>query len=44
MLYEMLTGQTPAGVFSPASQRGQVDIRIDDVVLKAMQQQPERRY
>lgn len=44
MLYEMLTGQRPHGAFQPASQRVQVDVRIDEVVLKALQQEPDRRY
>ena len=44
MLYEMLTGQTPRGAFAPASQRVLVDVRLDQVVLRALQQEPERRY
>lgn len=44
MLYEMLTGQRPHGAFQPPSQRVQVDVRIDEVVLKALQQEPARRY
>ena len=44
MLYEMLTGQTPHGVFEPPSHKVQVDVRIDEVVLKALQAEPGRRY
>ncbi len=44
MLYEMLCGQRPSGAFDPPSHRVQVDVRLDQVVIKAMQQQPERRY
>ncbi len=44
MLYEMLCGQVPRGVFDPPSHKVRVDVRIDDVVLRAMQQEPERRY
>jgi serine/threonine protein kinase len=44
MLYEMLTGQTPRGVFEPPSRKVQLDVRIDEVVLKALQMEPERRY
>ncbi len=44
MLYEMLTGKRPHGVFNPPSHRVQLDIRLDQVVLKALQQAPERRY
>ncbi len=44
MFYEMLTGETPRGMFEPPSHRVQVDVRIDDVVLKALQSAPDRRY
>ncbi len=40
----MLCGQRPSGAFDPPSHRVQVDVRLDQVVIKAMQQQPERRY
>ncbi len=44
MLYEMLTGQRPQGIFAPPSERVSVDARIDAVVVKALQQEPARRY
>src|SRR6185369_15597332 len=44
MLYEMLCGQVPQGVFDPPSARVEVDNRIDQVVIRAMQQEPDRRY
>jgi serine/threonine protein kinase len=44
LLYEMLTGKRPEGVFQPPSVRAHADVRLDTVVLKAMQQEPERRY
>jgi serine/threonine protein kinase len=44
MLYEMLTGQVPRGAFDPPSHKLQVDVRIDEVVVKALQEEPERRY
>ena len=44
MLYEMLTGQIPRGVFTPPSQCVEVDARIDEVVRKALQAEPDRRY
>ena len=44
MFYEMLTGKTPRGVFDPPSRKVQVDVRIDEVVLKALQSEPDRRY
>src|SRR5438105_10934682 len=40
----MLCGQVPQGVFDPPSQRVSVDERIDQVVIRAMQQEPDRRY
>ncbi|OGV72159.1 MAG: hypothetical protein A3K18_21140 [Lentisphaerae bacterium RIFOXYA12_64_32] len=44
VFYEMLTGQLPVGNFQPPSQRVQVDVRLDQVVLHALEQEPERRY
>ena len=44
MLYEMLCGEIPAGIFDPPSLRVAVDERIDQVVICAMQQEPDRRY
>lgn len=44
MLYEMLCGQVPQGVFDPPSVRVRVDERVDQVVIRAMQQEPDRRY
>ena len=44
VLYELLTGQVPAGVVEPPSRKVQVDVRIDEVVLRALEREPERRY
>ena len=44
VFYEMLTGELPLGRFQPPSQRVQVDVRLDEVVLKALEKEPERRY
>ncbi|MDF1816178.1 MAG: serine/threonine-protein kinase [Verrucomicrobiales bacterium] len=44
MFYEMLTGEVPRGAVSPPSRRVQLDIRLDEVVLRAMADQPEARY
>ncbi|HSP42143.1 MAG TPA: serine/threonine-protein kinase, partial [Luteolibacter sp.] len=44
MLYEMLCGRPPQGAWQPPSQRVQVDVRLDQVVIKAMQEEPDRRY
>jgi serine/threonine protein kinase len=44
VLYEALVGEVPRGVFDPPSKRVRVDTRLDQIVFKAMQQQPERRF
>ena len=42
--YELLTGELPVGRFEPPSHRVEVDPRLDDVILKALEKRPERRY
>jgi serine/threonine protein kinase len=44
MLYEMLTGQLPLGRFPPPSHKAPVDSQFDEVVLRALEREPERRY
>ena len=44
VFYEMLTGELPLGKFQPPSQKVQVDVRLDEVVLHALEKEPERRY
>lgn len=44
VFYEMLTGTIPVGHFAPPSQKSKVDVRLDDVVLRAMASEPERRF
>ena len=44
VFYEMLTGQLPIGQFDPPSQKVQVDVRLDSIVLKTLAHEPERRY
>jgi len=44
VFYEMLTGELPLGRFSAPSQKVQVDVRLDQVVLRALEKEPERRY
>jgi len=44
VLYEMLTGEVPMGRFEAPSKRVQVDVRLDEVVLKALEREPARRY
>ncbi|HTN02237.1 MAG TPA: serine/threonine-protein kinase [Planctomycetaceae bacterium] len=44
VFYEMLTGELPLGRFPLPSSRAQLDIRLDDVVLRSLEKSPERRY
>ncbi len=44
VFYEMLTGELPLGRFASPSQKVQVDVRLDEVVLRALEKEPERRY
>ena len=44
VLYEMLTGELPADKLQPPSKRVQVDVRIDEIVLRALEKMPELRY
>ena len=44
VFYEMLTGELPLGKFPPPSRKVQVDVRLDEVVLHALEKEPERRY
>lgn len=44
VFYEMLTGELPLGRFAPPSRRVQVDVRLDEVVLRALEKEPGRRY
>jgi tRNA A-37 threonylcarbamoyl transferase component Bud32 len=44
VFYELLTGELPLGRFPPPSRRVQVDVRLDEVVLHALERDPARRY
>jgi len=44
VLYEMLTGELPGQRLDPPSRKVQVSVRIDEIVLRALEQQPELRY
>ena len=44
VFYEMLTGEVPMGSFDPPSRKQQLSGRLDDVVLRAMAREPDRRY
>jgi tRNA A-37 threonylcarbamoyl transferase component Bud32 len=44
VFYEMLTGELPLGRFAPPSQKVEVDVRLDEVILRSLEKEPERRY
>jgi tRNA A-37 threonylcarbamoyl transferase component Bud32 len=44
VFYEMLTGELPLGKFQPPSRKVELDVRLDEVVLHALEKEPARRY
>ena len=44
VFYEMLTGELPGKRIEPPSAKVQIDVRLDEVVLRALQQKPELRF
>ncbi len=44
VFYEMLTGELPLGKFAPPSRKVQIDVRLDEVVLRTLEKEPDRRY
>ena len=44
VFYEMLTGELPLGKFAPPSKKVEVDVRLDEVVLRTLEKEPARRY
>jgi len=44
VFYELLTGEVPVGAFPPPSASIAVDVRLDEVVLRSLAREPERRY
>ncbi len=44
VFYELLTGELPLGRFAPPSRKVQVDVRLDEIVLRALENDPARRY
>ena len=44
VFYEMLTGERPEQDPSRPSRRVEIDVRLDEVVLRALEKEPARRY
>jgi serine/threonine protein kinase len=44
MLYEMLTGELPRGIFKPPSQKLKLSRQIDRIIVRALQEDPAQRY
>lgn len=44
VFYQMLTGELPGKPIESPSRRIQVDVRIDEIVLRALELEPQRRY
>jgi serine/threonine protein kinase len=44
VFYEMLTGELPMGRFAPPSQKSGVDQRLDGIVFRTLEREPEQRY
>ena len=44
VFYEMLTGELPLGKFAPPSRMVKMDVRLDEVVLHALEKEPALRY
>jgi serine/threonine protein kinase len=44
VFYEMLTGELPIGRFAPPSEKSEVDARVDEVVLRALEKEREKRF
>jgi tRNA A-37 threonylcarbamoyl transferase component Bud32 len=44
VFYEMLTGELPMGRFDPPSKKVDVDVKLDDIVLRSLEKEPARRY
>jgi tRNA A-37 threonylcarbamoyl transferase component Bud32 len=44
VFYELLTGDLPLGRFETPSHKVQIDVRLDEIVLRALERDPQRRY
>ena len=44
VFYEMLTGELPGKPLEPPSRKVHMDVRLDEIVLRALEKKPELRY
>ncbi len=44
LLYELLTGSPPRGAWEPVSHRKKIDIRVDEVLRRALHPDPAQRF
>ncbi|QVL33538.1 serine/threonine protein kinase [Telmatocola sphagniphila] len=44
VFYELLTGELPLGRFPVPSKKVQIDVRLDEIVLRALEKEPSQRY
>ena len=44
VFYEMLTGELPVGRFAAPSRKVEIDVRLDEVVLRTLEKEPQHRY
>ncbi|MGV3660955.1 MAG: protein kinase domain-containing protein [Prosthecobacter sp.] len=44
MLYEMLTGQVPVGVFEPPSKKAGSPAALDKIITRSLRESPDERY
>jgi len=44
VFYQMLTGELPKDDFVPPSKKVQIDVRLDEIVLRALEKNPGLRY
>jgi hypothetical protein len=44
VFYQMLTGELPGKQIEPPSKKVQIDVRLDEIVLRALEKKPELRF
>ncbi len=44
VFYQMLTGELPGKCLEAPSKKVHIDVRLDEIVLRAMEKEPEKRY